>query len=63
MPIDSCTWTPDSWPLTPATKFVGPTTRLSSPFAHAWDRGEGKQPSTIALVAIERRAVAQLTFP
>jgi hypothetical protein len=41
-------------------KRVGPTTRLSSPFAHAWDRGDGK---TSAGVVTGRSARPGLSMP
>jgi hypothetical protein len=41
-------------------KRVGPTRRLSSPFAHAWDRGDGK---TSAGVVTGRSARPGLSIP
>ena len=41
-------------------KGVGPTRRLSSPFAHAWDRGDGK---TSAGVVTGRSARPGLSIP
>ena len=49
--------TTDHWPLTTAKKFVGPTRRLSSQSARAWDRCDG---NTSAGVVTGRSAAQML---